>query len=307
MKKLVSFKSLTVILVLIFAVSILFAGCGQEANIADSSNNSSSTESKAGEGNKNEDSKKEESNGKLEGRVTAVGSTSVGPLAQALADAFSEVEPGITVDVQGGGSSTGVKAAHEGAADIGMASRKLKEKEQEWGLTEHRIAMDGIAICVHPSNPISELSKEDAAKIFKGEIKNWKEVGGPDQAIIVINREAGSGTRGAFEEIMDVEDKVREDALIQNGNGGVKAAIASKEDVIGYLSLGYVDDTVKALKIDGVEATVENIKADKYKIARPFLMLTKGEVKPEVKAFLDYIFSAEGQKVVADEGYIPVK
>ncbi len=252
---------------------------------------------------------------KLEGTVTVVGSTSVQPLAQNIADAFESVEPGIKVDIQGVGSSAGVKAANEGTANIGTASRELKTEEEEWGLTKHVIARDGIAVVVHPSNTVSDLSQDTITKIFKGEIKNWKEVGGADEDIIVISREAGSGTRGAFEEIMKLLEKnaegkkvsvVREDAIFADGNGAVKANVAKKETAIGYVSLGYLDDSIKALKVDGVDATVENIKSEKYPVARPFLMLTKGEVDAHVQAYLDFIMSDDGQAIVAEK-FISVK
>ncbi|RKD25306.1 phosphate ABC transporter substrate-binding protein, PhoT family [Caminicella sporogenes DSM 14501] len=242
-----------------------------------------------------------ENNDVLKGTIAVVGSTSVTPVAQNLADKFMSIHPEVKIDVQGIGSSAGIKAASNGSADIGMASRNLKEKEKEWGLTQHVIAYDGIAVVVNPNNPVKELTKEQIAKIFKGEIKNWKEVGGPDKEILVVSREAGSGTRGAFEEIVGIENAVREDALVAEGNGAVKANVASKEYAIGYLSFAYLDDSVKALKVDGAEPTVENIKAGNYKISRPFLMVTKGEIKPAAKAYLDFILSDEGQKIVGEK------
>ncbi|WIF95305.1 phosphate ABC transporter substrate-binding protein [Caminicella sporogenes] len=242
-----------------------------------------------------------ENNDVLKGTVAVVGSTSVTPVAQNLADKFMSIHPEVKIDVQGIGSSAGIKAASNGSADIGMASRNLKEKEKEWGLTQHVIAYDGIAVVVNPNNPVKELTKEQIAKIFKGEIKNWKEVGGPDKEILVVSREAGSGTRGAFEEIVGIENAVREDALVAEGNGAVKANVASKEYAIGYLSFAYLDDSVKALKVDGAEPTVENIKAGNYKISRPFLMVTKGEIKLAAKAYLDFILSDEGQKIVGEK------
>jgi len=305
MKKLVSCKSLLVLLVLVFAVSFVFAACGQKAE----------TPAPAAE-EKKEEPKQEAA--KLEGTIAVVGSTSVAPLAQDLADEFNKIEAGIKIDIQAVGSSAGVKAASDGSGDIGMSSRELKEEEKGWGLTEHIIAFDGIAVSVHPSNTVADLTTEQVTKIFKGEITNWKDVGGPDKEILVVSREEGSGTRGAFEELLKLDKKekkdgkevtvslVKADALIAEGNGGVKANIASKENAIGYLSLGYLDNTVKAVKISGVEATVENIKSKKYAIMRPFLMLTKGDMKPEVKAYLDFILGDKGQEFVSQH-YITVK
>jgi phosphate transport system substrate-binding protein len=242
----------------------------------------------------------------LEGTVAVVGSTSVQPAAQELADAFLEIEPGIQVDIQGVGSSAGIKAANEGTADIGTSSRDLKEEEKAYGLTEHIIAYDGIAIAVHPSNTVENLTTDDIAKIFKGEITNWSEVGGADAEILIVSREDGSGTRGAFEELVKLLDDndvslLKADALIADGNGAVKANVASKENSIGYVSLEYLDDTLKAVKVDDVEVSVDNIKAGTYKISRPFLMLTTGEVNEVTQAYLDFILSDAGQEIIGEK------
>ena len=263
-------KKIALILTLIVMVSAALIGCGS----------GSATGS-------NEEAQGLQEN-KLEGTVSIIGSTSVQPVAQSLADAFTSVQPNIQVDIQGVGSTAGVKAADDGTANIGTASRELKTEEKEWGLTEHVIAMDGIAIVIHLNNTVADLTKDQAAQIFKGEITNWKEVGGADKEIIVVSREDGSGTRGAFEEILGIEGQLSEKALIAEGNGAVKQNIATKEDAVGYVSLGYIDNSIKAVKVDGVEATVENIKAQKYPVARPFLMLTKGDINAETGAFLDF-------------------
>lgn len=284
-------KKIALLLTLIVMVSAALIGCGGN----DSTGSNGSTEETQGS-----------QENKLNGTVSIAGSTSVQPVAQSLADAFASIETGIQVDIQGVGSTAGVKAANDGTANIGTASRELKAEEKEWGLTEHVIAMDGIAIAIHPSNNVTDLTKDQAAKIFKGEITNWSEVGGSDKEIIVVSREDGSGTRGAFEEILGIEGKLREKALIAEGNGAAKQNIATKEDAIGYVSLGYIDRSIEAVKVDGVEPTVENIKAQAYPVARPFLMLTKGELNPETKAFLDFIMSDEGQNIVAVD-YISVK
>ncbi len=253
--------------------------------------------------------------GALSGTVSVVGSTSVAPHAQKLADAFMAKNPGTKIDVQGVGSTAGVKAANEGAADIGMASRNLKTAEKEWGLDEHVIAYDGISVVVNPENGVSNMATETVTAIFKGEITNWKEVGGVDKEILVVSREEGSGTRGAFEEIMNLEKEnaegkkvsaVKADALIAEGNGAVKANVASKTYAIGYISLSYIDDSVQAVVIDGVDASVENILGGTYTVSRPFLMLSKGELSGIAQAYLDFIFSDEGQAIVA-ENAIPVK
>lgn len=237
---------------------------------------------------------------KLEGTINIVGSTSVTPLAEELGKEFSNKNPGVKVDVQGVGSTAGIKATIDGTADIGISSRDLKDEEKEYKMNEYIIAYDGIVVAVHPENSVEDLDMNTINKIFTGEIKNWKEVGGEDEEILVISREEGSGTRGAFEEILEL-DSVREDALIAEGNGAVKANIASKKNSIGYISLSYLDDSIKGLKIDGIEGTVENIKSGKYKVSRPFLMLTNGKEEPLVKEFLDFVLSEEGQKIVGEK------
>lgn len=246
-------------------------------------------------------------------KISIVGSTSVQPLAQELADKYNESNK-IKIDIQGVGSTAGVKSANEGTCDIGTSSRELKDEEKAWNLTETVIALDGIAVVINPQNKVEDLTSDQISKIFKGEIKNWSEVGGDDKEIIVVSREAGSGTLGAFQEIMKLEKKegdktvslVVANALVADGNGAVLANVAGKDNAIGYMSMGMVDETkVKKLKIDGVEATGENAKEGKYPISRPFLMLTKSDVNKETKAFIDFILSDEGQKLVSEE-YISV-
>jgi len=249
-----------------------------------------------------------------QGSLIVVGSTSVTPVAEELAEVFMENNPGVTIDIQGIGSSAGIKASKDFTADIGMSSRNLKEEEKTWGLKEYVVAFDGISIVAHPSNPVVDLSKEQISSIFSGEITNWSEVGGKDAEILVVSREAGSGTRGAFEDLMDLIKKndagkkvstVKLDALIAEGNGAVKANVASKENSIGYISLSYIDETVKALSVDGVAVSVENIVNGSYKVSRPFLMLSNGKESELQKLFLEYILSDEGQDVVAEK-LIPV-
>jgi len=276
--------SFITVLALIISASVILAGCEKSNQEANGSNTSD-----------------------LSGTITISGSTSVQPLAQILADEYNNEKPSIKIDIQAGGSSTGIKNANTKVTDIGNSSRSLKEEEKAWGLKENIIAIDGIAIVINTNNSVENLSKDGLIKIFTGETTNWKDVGGADMEIIVINREDGSGTRGAFEEILGIEGKARKDALISNENGVVKATVASKEDAIGYMSLGYVDQSVKILKIDGIEPSVENIKSGKYPISRPFLMVTKGDVKPEVQAFLDFVLSRKGQKIVEEHGYLSAR
>lgn len=247
------------------------------------------------------------------GTVSVVGSTTVQPVAQSIADEFASVEPGISVEVQGVGSSAGIKAAIDGTADIGASSRELKDEEKSTGITEHILAYDGIAVVVNKENPVKDLDSETVKKIFEGEITNWSEVGGNDEDIIVISRESGSGTRDAFEEMMELTEEVdgatvptlREDALICEGNGSVKASVASKTNSIAYLSLGYVDDTMNTVSIDGVAPSVETVKSGEYKISRPLLLVTNGEISEAAQKYLDYCLD-EGQTIVS-ENYISIK
>ncbi len=242
----------------------------------------------------------------LSGSIQIAGSTSVQPLAEELAAAFMDKNSDVKIDVQGGGSSAGVKAAADGVADIGMASRELKDEEKD-SVQATVIAQDGIAVVVNAGNDVSDLTMDQVKGIFAGEISNWDQVGGASAPIVVINREEGSGTRGAFEElVLGEETSFTESAAIQNSTGAVRTAISSDVNAIGYISMGSMDDSVKALQVDGVEAIEDNVLAGTYKIARPFNFLTMGEPTDLSKAFIDWILSAEGQELVA-EAFIPVQ
>lgn len=240
--------------------------------------------------------------------ITAAGSTSVQPLSEELAKAFMAKNENVVVNVQGGGSSQGVKAAAEGVAEIGAASRNLKEKEEAFGLTVHQVALDGIAIVVNPANEaLSDLTLDQVKQIFAGEVTNWKDVGGIDGEIRVVTRESGSGTRGAFEDmVMGDETKIFDKAITQNSNGGVRTAVANDEAAIGYVSFGYINDEVKSIYIEGVEATMDNVLNGSYKVSRPFNYMTDGEPQGATKDFIDFVLSSEGQEIVAKD-YIPVK
>ncbi len=264
-------------------------------------------------GNKTDSSTNQDQTEGDKGVVTINGSTTVQPVAQSIADEFNKIYPAISVEIQGTGSSAGIKAIHDGTTDIGTSSRQLNAEEKGWGLKEHIIAYDGIAVVVNKSNPVKNLSIEDTKKIFEGTIKNWREVGGENRPIVVISRESGSGTRSAFEDLLKLKKKIDdktvsglfEEALISEGNGAIKAGVASKKNAIGYVSLGYVDDTLNLVSIENVTPTVETIKSGVYKISRPLLMITKGEESSFVKKYLKFVLSDEGQKIVA-ENYITV-
>jgi len=247
----------------------------------------------------------------LSGEITEAGSTTVQPLAEKLAEAFSVRHPKVQITVQGGGSSVGVKSAGQGTVDVGAASRAVKDSEkQEFpDVVVHIIARDGIAIVTHPDVPVDGLTKEQVKGIFAGEITNWKDVGGADRPIIVVAREEGSGTRGAFEEMVMGKKgpPIVDTAILQPSNGAVRTTMSTTPDSIGFLSFGYLDASVKALAIDGVEATAEKAASGEYPVVRPLNLLTKGEPTGLVKAWLDFIMSDEGQKIAVEEGYIAVE
>jgi phosphate transport system substrate-binding protein len=247
--------------------------------------------------------------------ISAVGSTSVTPLMEYFAETYMKSND-VFIEVQGVGSSAGVKAAKNGSADLGMASRNLKSSEEEPSLKKEVIARDGIAVVVNPKNPLKGLTAEQVSAIYKGEVTNWKQVGGNDKPIVAITRDTASGTRGAFESIMKLKMKINgkkvsaisQRAQVANGNGGLKTMVASNPYAIGYISLGTVDSSVHALDIDGTAATVANVKNGSYKVARPFLVLYKeGKPSAATNKFLNWMLDADAQAIVDSHGYISVK
>ena len=245
----------------------------------------------------------------LSGSISMVGSTSMEKLANALSEAFMEEHPDVTVTAEFVGSGAGIEAVTNGTTDIGNSSRSLKDEEKAAGVVENVVAIDGIAVCVDPANEVADLTKEQLTNIYNGTVTNWKEVGGADEPIIVIGREAGSGTRGAFEELVDLKDACKY-ANELDSTGAVIAKVASTPGAIGYASLDALDDSVKALSLEGVEATAENIKAGNYFLSRPFVMATKGEISEQndlVQAWFDYVMGDEGQQIASEVGLITVK
>jgi phosphate transport system substrate-binding protein len=239
--------------------------------------------------------------------LTLAGSTSIQPFAEKWAETFRAKHPDVDIHVQGGGSTAGVKAAVTGAAHIGMVSRELHADEAAQ-LKQFQVARDGLAIIVHPSNPVNTLAPEQVQRIYVGEITNWKQVGGPDAPMTVITREEGSGTRGAFEELlMGKEKKISSSALVQDSTGAVRQMVSSNPGAIGYISLGLVDSSVKAVRLDGVEPSEANIDAGKYPLVRPFLFVTKGEPTGLAREFIDWITGPEGQALTRREGLLPPK
>ena len=242
----------------------------------------------------------------LSGTLSMNGSTSMGKVIKAVNGAFMEKNKGVTVNLNLTGSGTGIQEASEGKCDIGNSSRKLKDEEAE-KLDATVVGLDGIALVVNPANKLEDITLEDLAKVYSGEITNWKELGGDDKSIVVIGREDGSGTRDGFESIV-MGDKEPKYAQELESTGSVINAVATTDGAIGYASLANVDETVKALKIGGVEATEENVKSGAYEVQRPFICATlKGSDNKLVKAYLDFILSEEGQALVLAQGAVPVK
>lgn len=288
---------------LIAGVAIVAAatGCSETAT-SSVAGTSSTAGTSASEASSAEASATEE----LSGTLSMNGSTSMEKVIKAVNGAFMEKNKGVTVNLNLTGSGTGIQEASEGKCDIGNSSRKLKDEEAE-KLDATVVGLDGIALVVNPANKLEDISLEDLAKVYSGEITNWKELGGDDKAIVVIGREDGSGTRDGFESIV-MGDKEPKYAQELESTGSVINAVATTDGAIGYASLANVDETVKALKIGGVEATEENVKSGAYEVQRPFICATlKGSDNKLVKAYLDFILSEEGQALVLAQGAVPVK
>lgn len=232
--------------------------------------------------------------------VCIAGSTSMQPLVEELAQTFMTVNTGVKISVQGGGSGAGVESVQKGTADIGMCSRELKPEEKV--LYRTLIAKDGIAVIVNSSNTVSNLFPSQLQKIYTGEYTNWKEVGGPDIKIYVVNREAGSGTRSAFEEIVLGKLTNTSHCLLEESNKAVQQAVGIIDEAIGYISLGSLEPAaVKMITIDNIACSKENILMGNYKVQRPFFLLTQTAPAGVIKAFIDWILGPEGQTIVARE------
>lgn len=268
MKKIVSFLILTVI------AASLFAGCGQKSD---------------------------------GGTVSTDGSTSMEKVIGALGEAFEQEYDGVTFTYNPTGSGTGIQAVSEGRCDIGLSSRSLKDEEKEQGLSETVLAYDGIAIVVNPQNAVNDLSVEDIAKIYKGEITNWKDVGGKDGEIVLIGREAG-GTRDGFESITKTEDacKYRQELT---STGDVITTVGGNPNAIGYASLASVSDSVKAVSVNGVTPSEETVKDGSYVVQRPFVLVTKKDKKLSETAqkFFDYVTSSDASDIISKAGVVPAK
>ncbi|MCX6574049.1 MAG: phosphate ABC transporter substrate-binding protein [Candidatus Aminicenantes bacterium] len=237
--------------------------------------------------------------------LTLAGSTSIQPFADKWAEVFMQTHPDYGVNVQGGGSSAGIQACKSGACQIGMSSRELKGDEK--ALVEIVVARDGLAIIVHPSNPVRGVKVAEVKQIFAGDLRNWRLLGGPDRTITVVTREEGSGTRGAFQELVMGKTRIFPGALTEDSNGTVREIVAHDPHAIGFISLGLVNEQVRALDLDGAAASEAHIRDGSYKLVRPFLFVSQGEPTGHAKAFIDFVLSDEGQALVKKEGLLPVR
>ncbi len=279
------------------AIVATATGCSQTVTSSVAGTDSSAAGTSASEASATEE---------LSGTLSMNGSTSMEKVIKAVNGAFMEKNKGVTVNLNLTGSGTGIQEASEGKCDIGNSSRKLKDEEAE-KLDATVVGLDGIALVVNPVNKLEDITLEDLAKVYSGEITNWKDLGGDDKSIVVIGREDGSGTRDGFESIV-MGDKEPKYAQELESTGSVINAVATTDGAIGYASLANVDETVKALKIGGVEATEENVKSGAYEVQRPFICATlKGSDNKLAKAYLDFILSEEGQALVLAQGAVPVK
>jgi phosphate transport system substrate-binding protein len=224
------------------------------------------------------------------------------PFTEKLAEHFMLDHPNFVIDVQGGGSTAGIQAVTNNTVNIGMSSRELNDKEKH--LNTITICHDGISIILHPQNKVNSLTLQQVRDIYHGNITNWKELGWIDRKIDAVTREEGSGTRSAFEELVMKKKEIDDGIMVQDSNGSVKEVVATDPYAMGYISLGLLDEKIKPVAIDGVAPSIKSIKVGKYKIVRPFLYVTNGELEPYAKEFVDFILSRDGQKILKKEGLV---
>lgn len=246
-------------------------------------------------------------------KLTIKGSTTVLPIAQAAAEEFMDKHPGIDISVQGGGSGVGIASLIDRTTDIADSSREIKAEEtakaKKLGVNIHEtnIALDGIAVVVHPSNPVNNLTREQIKAVYTGKISNWSELGGKNARIVVVSRDTSSGTFDSFEELALNKEKVRRDALTTASNQAGAQTVAQTPGGIAYVGFGYITPKVKAVDVDGVKCTKQSILSKKYPLSRPLFMYTNGVPAGNVKKFIDFIKSDEGRKLVEEEGFIGLK
>lgn len=305
-------KKIIALLLALTCALALFAGCAAKTTSNDTAADTSAADTKqdAATDTAASDTKQDAAPAtkELSGTVATDGSTSMEKVIGALGESFMQNNKGVTFTYNPTGSGSGITAVSEGRCDIGLSSRSLKDEEKKSGLKETTLALDGIAIIVNPQNKVEDLDIETIGKIYTGEIKNWKEVGGDDAEIVLIGREAGSGTRDGFESITKTEDKCKYGQELTS-TGDVITTVSQNPNAIGYASLAAVKDNVKALSVGKVKPTEETVKDGSYVVQRPFVLVTKEgkALSDTAQKFFDYVTSADASQIISDAGAVPVK
>ena len=294
-------RRLSLVFAALMALSMV-AGCGANSS-KDAAQDTSATPTTSAQ-----TSAESSSSTAASGTVSTDGSTSMEKVIGALGESFMQNNKGVTFTYNPTGSGSGITAVSEGRCDIGLSSRSLRDEEKSSGLTETTLALDGIAIIVNPQNKVEDLDVETIGKIYTGEITNWKDVGGDDAEIVLIGREAGSGTRDGFESITKTEDKCKYGQELTS-TGDVITTVSQNPNAIGYASLAAVKDTVKALSVGGVKPSEETVKDGTYVVQRPFVLVTKEgkALSDTAQKFFDYVTSADASQIISDAGAVPVK
>lgn len=308
MKKLLVTKSMLILVILVFSLSILATACGTASQEA--ANSAATAEQAAATTNAEAAAPAEQAASEsVSGSITAVGSSALQPLAEKAAQMFMDKNKDAVIQVQGGGSGTGLKQVSEGGSDIGNSDVFAEEKlpaDQAKALVDHKVCVVGFATVANPKVTVDNLTGQQLIDIFTGKITNWKDVGGSDMKIVILNRPASSGTRATFKKYaLNGADEAAGTALTEESSGAIKKALNDTDGSISYLALSYIDNTVKTLKYEGVEPTVDNVKSGKYPIWSYEHMYTKGEAAGVAKAFIDYMMSDEFKPSIVELGYIP--
>jgi phosphate transport system substrate-binding protein len=303
MKKKSNIKFMSAVAASVFGMSLILSGCGSSPSETSKDSSSAATTPATTEATKTTAS--------VSGSITSLGSTAIQQLVKESADNFMSKNSGASIQVQGGGSGTGLTQVSSGGADIGNSDIFAEEKlpaDKAKELVDHKVCVVGFAAVVNPGVKVDNLTQKQLVDVFTGKIKNWKEIGGDDQEIVIVNRPSGSGTRATFKKYaLNGADEAQGKALTEDSSGTVKKVVADTKGAISYLALSYIDNTVKALKYEGTEATPENIASGKYPIWSYEHMYTKGEAKDLAKAFLDYIMSSDVQNTIVKKlKFIPI-
>lgn len=298
-------KKSSLLVVLMLALVVIVTACGGSA--PEKNNKQQGQQEKEQQSEKQE--KKQKNN---EGGLSVQGSSTVLPIAQKAAEDYMQKNPEASISVRGGGSGNGVAALIDNAVDIANTSRFITDEEFNQADNNgvypvpHRIAMDGIAVIINPENGIENLTLEELKQIYTGEVENWKELGGPDAEIVIVSRDSSSGTFEVFGEIALDGSRVAQTALMQSSNGTVKSTVSDTKGAIGYIGLGYLTDDVKAVKVNGVTPTNQTVASGEFPISRPLFMFTDGWPEGVTNKFINFILSPEGQKIVKEQGYVPL-